>query len=535
MAVPRIPLDLYLEVTAPDGSRHKWDANQSAGSRPRNFRFGTKIGEGFSDSGLQLARRIDQDYTDLQLVNDITAYGADGSTAYEGRISSMPRELSDRHSVSVTAAGYMAHTKDRKFAEIYVDSGSANWGDPPLAEKARLLTGGLDIAQISTQRDGSGLTFALPNSALGSQVYASSWYTAPSGVTIALVAYKGTQTSVPVGWAAAAVAPSATDSYDGSTASTLTLDNTIRYTAISPAKRYVFLETYSNGTAATPASGANRTFTKLAVYGSHGLPFHTGDSTEPDGVYASDVVRDIVGRFCPLLNTDGVQDTSYVIQQLAFNRTFPYDALLELNKYHLWHLGVWDNRTLHFRPYDLTDYDWEIRTDDPGTTFNPQGPSTDSLFNGIAVTYTNLLTDVVETLTPDVYSEIADTSTTNPWNKWGTPHWDEVELRTPALTAQALDLGRAALADRNRPKTPGTITVRGYIRDRGGNPQPCWKVRAGQTIRITNFPNDSPRLIVETDYDDESKTISLSIDRPFALLDAYLDRVGNALGARGLV
>jgi hypothetical protein len=39
---------------------------------------------------------------------------------------------------------------------------------------------------------------------------------------------------------------------------------------------------------------------------------------------------------------------------------------------------------------------------------------------------------------------------------------------------------------------------------------------------------------VEADYDDEQKTVSLAIDKPFALLDAYLDRLGNAIGARGL-
>jgi hypothetical protein len=89
------------------------------------------------------------------------------------------------------------------------------------------------------------------------------------------------------------------------------------------------------------------------------------------------------------------------------------------------------------------------------------------------------------------------------------------------------------LADRNRPKTPGTITVTGYIRDRAGNLQPVSKVRAGDTIKITNF-NDVIRLIVESDYDDEQKTVSLSIDKPFALLDAYLDRQQNALQAAGL-
>jgi hypothetical protein len=185
-----------------------------------------------------------------------------------------------------------------------------------------------------------------------------------------------------------------------------------------------------------------------------------------------------------------------------------------LNKYHLWHLGVWEGkRQLVYRPYDLTDYDWEIRTDDQGTTFSPQGPSTDGLFNGIEVTYTDLLTGVVDTLTPDTYTDLTDSAADNPWNVVDRDKRGEIALSSPTLAAQALELGQAALADLNRPKTPGTLTATGYIRDRAGNRQPVSKVRAGDTIAITNFPNDAPRLIVETDYDDESKTLKLC-DRP---------------------
>jgi hypothetical protein len=316
---------------------------------------------------------------------------------------------------------------------------------------------------------------------------------------------------------------------------TLTLDGTLRTVTLSPARRYLAIQEYSNGNAATPGAGAGARIDKLGVYGNHGVTLRNGEPGEPEGVYASDAIRNIINRWCPQLDTSGVQDTSYVIQHLSFrDRTYPYDALLEINKYHLWHLGVWENKRLDFRPYDFTDYDWEIRTDDPGTTFSPQGPSTEDLFNGIVVTYTDLLSGRVEALTPDVYPEIADTSDANPWNQHGIQHWDEITLSTPTIAAQALQIGRAALADRNRPRTPGTITVRGHIRDRAGNYQPYWKVRAGDTIAITNFPNDTPRLIVEAAQNVPDQTVTMSIDNPLGLLDAYMDRVANALGARGL-
>jgi hypothetical protein len=539
MARTRLPLDLYAEITTADGSRYRWDANQAPGSRLRNFSFRTKIGEGFSDASGQLARRIDLDYPDLGLVNTITVVGADGSVAYEGRLEAQPRDLSDTHSIGVTLAGWMAHAKDRRFTEIYVDRRTSEWKPPSRGRSVVLITANAPpLTSVSALTDAAS---QLPSLRLEVQgAWASpyipaceAWYDAGPDNTVASAYYDfsgDSNTSFNlVGFSADT--DDATDETSGDIYSASTGSGT--YTPAT-ARRYVgWSWQYSATGAGTDGATFYVDIRRPAVFGNHGL---TKRGTAPDqGFYASDVMRDIVSRWCPQLDTSGIQDTSYVVEQLAFtDRTFPYDALLELNKYHLWHLGVWENKRLDFRPYDLTDYDWEIRTDDPGTTFSPQGPSTDSLYNGITVQYQDILTGTTNVLTPDTNPELADTSSTNPWNQHGIDHWDEITLSTPSTEASAGQIGAAALADRNTPKTPGTITVRGYIRDRAGNDQPAWKPRAGQTIAITNFPNDSPRLIVETDYNDEDKSLRIAVDRPFQLLDAYLDRVGTALGARGL-
>jgi hypothetical protein len=39
---------------------------------------------------------------------------------------------------------------------------------------------------------------------------------------------------------------------------------------------------------------------------------------------------------------------------------------------------------------------------------------------------------------------------------------------------------------------------------------------------------------VETDYDDDSKGLRIAVDSPFQLMEAYFDRVQNALSAKGL-
>lgn len=545
--MPRAPLDLYAEVTTATGARYRWDANQAPESRLRNLNFTTKLGEGFSTAQGQLSRRIDLDYPDLHLVDSVTFVGGDGSIAWEGRISAMPRELTDAHSIGVTLTGWMSHAKDRKFQEIFVDRDMNGWGQPSARRRAALLTALLNVNDSKASDDPIANGKNIDTSIMGSWSspflpVSEAWYDAGHGATVGAITYSFApgvnvdHTNVSWSWSISTCDDDIGTNSDSSGNIRASGASDVTFTATRNDARFILIRQLWTG--ATPSGGTNVEYNvswkRLAVYGNSGIPTYTGEPG-PNGVIASDVIRYIATRYCPALDTSGVMNSDYVIQHLSFkDRTWPFDAFLEINKYHLWHLGVWDNRVLHFRPYDLTTYDWEIRTDDLGTTFTPQGPAVDDLFNGIVVSYTDALTGTKKVLTPLDNPTLQETDPSNPWNMSGIDHWEEIELSSPTIEAQALQLGRAALADRNTPKNPGTITVQGYVRDRFGHEQPVWKVRAGDTISVRNFPNDTPRLVVETNYDDDQKQNSLSIDRPFALIDAYLDRLGTALGARGL-
>jgi hypothetical protein len=194
-----LPLDLFVEVTASDGTKYRWDANQLPGSRPQNLSFRTKIGEGFSDASLQLARRIDLDYPDLNLVDSIAITGADGSIAYEGFVAAQPRSLSDTHSIGVTLAGWMASAKFRTFQEIYVDRDASQWGDMPIERKAANLGAGVSMGDFSYNAGQGGLVCALPNQALGIQTIAERG-TARRRAARRRIGYQGKTTSLPVGW-----------------------------------------------------------------------------------------------------------------------------------------------------------------------------------------------------------------------------------------------------------------------------------------------------------------------------------------------
>jgi hypothetical protein len=544
-------LDLFMEIESASGARYNWDANQLPANRLQNVSISTKLGEGFSTLTGNLARRIDVDYPDLRLNQLIVVVGADGHVVFEGRLASMPREVADTHSISVTFVGHMAHAADRPFSEVYVDRDLAGWGPMSLKRRAVELQGGWGKVEAPSTgvdpTDGqAGLVVGFSEPwAAAHKPLCEAWYDAGPECFVGQVTYSWLLLSpaadlnpADANWnwdVILCVDPEAAGTVQ-TTGNLRAAGPTLNASLVANAGnyRYVLARLFYNS---APAGAAGVTYqilyNKLAVYGTHGLPLHTGESTEPDGVYASDVIKDVAARFCPLLNTAGVGDTNYVIQHLKFQRVQPHDAFLEVNKYHLNHLAVWENRTLHYRPYDLSDYDWEIRTDDPGVTFSPVGLSAEDLFNGIVVVYKDIITGQENVLTPTGDATLADLSDENPWNEWGIQHWDQLDLSTPTTGTQALQIGRAALADKNRPKTPGTMTVTGYIRDREGHYQPASYPRAGDVICITNF-NEINRLIVETDWDDESKQMRIAVDLPFQILEALFDRQANALQAKGI-
>jgi hypothetical protein len=230
-----------------------------------------------------------------------------------------------------------------------------------------------------------------------------------------------------------------------------------------------------------------------------------------------------------------VQDTTWPVPHAAWlDRIDPYDAWLELNRYHLWELAVWEDRTLHYGPSDLTDYDWEVRTTDPGVQVGLQGDDIEDLFNYCVVQFQNVRTGEQDEVSPDTHPELRDLSVENPANRHGLPKEFGVTLSDPTDPDSAAQIGRAKLAEANQPKLPGTITFRGHVRDRAGHWQQGWKVRAGDTVAITNFPNSRPRLIGEASWDHSTKTGTIAVDGVLPRVDAFLDRQSTALRAAGL-
>jgi hypothetical protein len=548
MAVQGPPTALSVNLTDASGAVTRLGSEDTSPEDiPTGISFRTAR-DGFSDASMTLNRRIDRDYIDVNLLDEVELVGADGTIAYEGRIGASPRSFDGSHSVSLQFAGWISHARDRQFTEIYVDRDLSQWHGSSTGRDAGLLAASFTRASpptvatdTATQLPGLIIQHA-EAWASPMQPIAEAWYDAGTNNMIGAVYWdminSGNASTASGTWdlfirttstdAFGSVNASSGDQWGPPGAGYLIDPAPVRYAVI----------TFSYG--ATPGGAAGYVYSvvarKLTVYGSHGL---TRYGSDPGGLRASDVIRNVAARFCPKLNTGGVLDTSFPIPHLVFrDLTHPYDAFLEVNKYHLWDFGVWENKTLFYKPVDLTDYDWEIRLDDHDypASVSLQGDSTQDLANGVTVQYQDVLTGQQTVLMPTSFSELRDDDVENPFTKHGYQAWKPYQVSVPTTQAAALQLGRAALAEFNQPQAPGSITIGPHVRDRAGHPQQAWKVRAGDRVVITSSISlsDRPRMISETSYDHSSRQVTMSLDGGIKRLDAVVDRLSVALTAANM-
>lgn len=501
--------------------------------------------DGFGDASMSLNRRIDRDYLDVNLLDEVEIIGADGTTAYEGRIGAAPRSYSTQHSVTLQFAGWISHARDRQFVETYIDRDLTQWGDARRIRLVDLANGSIGYYSPIVLSDSTTSAPSIRTSLQGAWPASSestSFYDSGSVARIGAIWYRWEKSTIvnaaDANWIWHVATPIAENLSGGESTANLRAagPGTGYYTPVaSNTYRYGFVR-LAYGALGGGAGVDYAVFWQVAVYGSHAL---TRRGTDPGGFYASDVMRDIAGRFCPKLSTAGIQATSYAIPHLVFrDLTHPYDAFLEVNKYHLWDFAVWENKTLYYQPLDFTDYDWEIRLDDHDypASVNLQGDSTQDLANGVTVQYQDVLTGVQNLLLPTDYADLQDTAVDNPFTTHGYDGWTNYQLSVPTTQDAALQIGRAALAEFNQPLAPGTITIGPHVRDRAGHAQPAWKVRAGQRVAITSSTSlsDRPRMISETTYDHDSRQVSITLDGGVKRLDAVVDRITTALQAANL-
>jgi hypothetical protein len=418
--------------------------------------------------------------------------------------------------------------------EVYVDRfGLDRWKNASLAHRLTLADLGQTLdTDFQPQVDNGNLSFkGVSNKQIETASQGVLHWRGPTGTMAKSIAYVGRDRKINApldydvptlhAWNNDGVGMGSWDQYP------LVFDDTLRIQSLTVAPR-IFLGFRLRAARAlniSPSNAAQRLIRQIAVYGNHGAPLRD-NGTEPRGVYASDVMRDVINRFCPMLNAGGVKDTQTVIDHLVFDTpTDPYDAFTLVNGYHQWLLAAWEDGTVEFQPADLSTPDWIVRTDDEGITVELHGDNVDQFANGIVVSYTSI-DDRTVVLTPLAEPSLRDDDPDNPANKERIEHWTRLELSVRATRKMALALGQAALREFNTPKRPGTITVAGgYVPDSQRNPQPGWRVRYGQTIQIADLLNDERgRLITQTSWDGDGN-LTITLEQPPPRTEAILARL----------
>jgi hypothetical protein len=375
----------------------------------------------------------------------------------DGAVPALARRRVQHHPGAV---GWSAHlTDDPTFTEVYVNRDPASFGDAPLDRRIGLA--GVSTGDFSWSQVAGGLSVSLPNQALGAFTIGEAWALEPAGCKVAKVMYRGASTSLPAGWIIGILGQDTLGS--GGDQYNLTFDDTLRTQVLTTAaRRYLGLFLYSNGTAATPAAGALVRATKIAAYGNHGLTTRA-NGTEPDGLYASDVIANIVSRAAPLLTvaSGAIQATTFVIPHLVFaDPTTAESAIQLVNAYHGYDWGVYDNKQFFYRASDPALLTWQARLS-TGARLDLEGDTAEQVFNGVYVIYQDA-TGQKKTVGPtgasadDTSASLLDASTTNPATAHGiTRRWGMLEISQTTTLAGATQLGRSGSPSTRRRSAAG--------------------------------------------------------------------------------
>jgi hypothetical protein len=541
------PLQLDVEVEAANGDTFRLEADsRKRGKRFSGLNFSTQRGDGFATGGVALARRILRDYPDLNLLDTWRFVSRSGQVAYEGRHQANPRVNDPHQQIQVALVGWMNYLKSRgKISPLIIDRRLSSWREPSMQRRAylhelgRLLNASVDAAYRDSGTLDAGLAFTIGRLSTGFQATGESWFYG-GGEAIGKLLYDYKQIST---WSApdaawANVAHLAEDDvaktgHQSGTNHQRVSASGQSITATTNTRRYAFIENFRAATVNEDNSNVDG-WLNLAVLGDHDLPL-TGNAGE-EGPELTDVIRYILETYYPKVELAG-QHYSYPIKQATYHDSpaLGYDILQQLNDLVLGETNMWEGPTLHHEPADLTTYDWIIDLDAPGVTVRFDGDSIEDFANGIVVVYTDLLTGARKLLHPEDHAELRDESESNPANLHGEPLHIDIEISRPCFEADALQHGRAYLAEHNRPKRPGAFRISGgYLEDAEGHEHPPWEARNSQTIGVRNHPYDAPRLVTSTNWNEESLSLDITVDAPPKTLDALAAREARAREAANL-
>lgn len=557
------PLRLNVNVETPSGREARWS---SVDTNPTNaisgLSFSTTMPGGFEHADMRLTRDPRRSFPDLQELSTLTVRGVGGSVAWQGRLETIPSASGDSISISPGAVGWQSHLDDRSdVRELFVEIGLTNWQAASIQRKINVLLVNLDLDDASARPEPNG-TACVDTELQGTWSrghFAEAWYDA-KGVDIGELRYTWEQQH----------------DASGNPMCDPTNTNWEWLCCLSQDDVLGVISNSGNRRAAGPESGSvpggsgytyaavqfgyaapgvppaindgvlyDIYWTALWLYGAHGLSTATTlDNT--DGILGSDILAYTIAKYCPKLAlTSAGQSTitpsDFVIPQLTYlDPTTTSQVLKDVTQYDLQDWAVWEGPTFWWYPRNTRGRKWRGRIGP--SNLQQAGPQIDRLWNGVIVTYTDVL-GVSRSVGPPGSSvplnvplaqggtisgqddSLLDADPLNPINELGINRWAILAMPGVSTASAAIKIGQIFLALQRQVNTSGSAVLNGYVEDDKGVIWPAWMVRAGDQISFVDAANPNYRRIVSTSYNDDSRVNSLTLDTPPDTLQAILARL----------
>lgn len=553
------PLQLSVNVATPSGYTQRWGHDDPNPNRAfSGLGFSTTVPGGFEHCDMTLTRDPQLGYPDLDELETLDVRGAGGRVAWEGRLESTPRVSGDHMQISPGAVGWQSHlTDDGSASMIYIDRSLSRWSAMSLTRQIALANLGDNISQFNfaAQQDPTsgapGIFMSTEGPMIGFPT-AEIAYDAGQGNKIAIFRVFAV-TTLGFGWPDANNRNFfyAMDNLDGGGSVQLVAFNPNAPTSgswtLANAKRVLDIQHQYNSASAGAAGTTYGLAYKLpSVIGDHGLALQ-GATTDVDGFLASDIVRHAIAKWAPRLATmfagvSTITPSSFTIQHLVFlGPTNAAEILKQASRFDLQDWAVWEGPTFWWYPRNSVPPGKQWRARVGPSQLNQAGPQVDRIWNGVIVQYADVA-GVTRTVGPpgsgaDVTdASLQDNDPTSPPNMF-TPvlkRWTQLNMNGTSVSGAAIKVGQIFLAQSKIANQGGSAILTGYVQDDKGVNWPAWMVRGGDQISFVDARDTSYRRIVSTNYSDDSKVNSITLDNPPDSLQAILERLQVVLVPIGI-
>lgn len=553
---------LTIHTATSMGVHGRWAADAAKPEdQVSGITFSTAMPGGFDAFSCSLPRDPRRPYADVNRLADLKAVGAGELVAWEGEVQDLPDQGGASSALNPSAQGYMGLLdEDTSAAIIYVDQGLTGWAGPPLNRQKDIVVanGSLGSQSTGTNDNEPAEILEVDDSWVSPFTpVTEAWYDAGVAGLIGKLYYNMTTLALGPGWSVAAALSGDDEAIDIEGTGLLSLAGASAYFSPAVAKRYAFLQQLYPSTPAGADGGVYQSLWNLAVYGDHGLPIYQVASldgsgnpilVDPGGVLASDVSAHAIGKWASnLAFTTGpngtIQPSGFVIPQLAFTTPGTTSTIIkQAAQYELLDWAVWEGPTYwqNARDRSAKTRNWVTRVK-PGQ-LQDTGQSASRLWNGVVVAFT-APDGTTQTVGPPgsggsvETALLLDPDPQNPANAPGPNgqprrRWALLTVGTTTSDG-AIQVGQLYLQEQKLLDNSGQATLVGPIQDEHGVLWPSWRARGGDTLRVIDARDPSPRRMVSTSYTHASRANAVQLDQPPDSETALLQRLSASVAPFG--